>query len=874
MSLIQKAEKKMYQDKSDYYLMIQNQLKSDNNLGQPEQSVIEGKDIITQLLNKNTFLHRAAMKLQRAEQEKDDLEYHIIFFNLCNFKLYNIKNGPTKGDFVLKEFAEKLQEYFPGDLISRFADDHFVVFSKRENIVDLIREIHDEFTLSYIKNSLDMKAGVYIIRSQEESIVLASDLAKIACDSIRDSMGTICCFYEHKMSAQIEIEEYVIRHIDEALEKEYIQVCYQPIIRTINQGVCGFEALSRWYDPIYGKLSPSQFISTLEKSGQIQKLDLYIMEQVCKEIHKKDRFKRGVVPISFNLSRLDFINCDIFREVENIIKKYDVSRNMICIEITESTVVKDTELVGDTMRRFRKAGYQVWMDDFGSEYSSLNLLKDYEFDEIKLDMNFLSNFNDRSKEIVRSMIQMAKKIGIRTLAEGVETKEQFDFLRSIGCEKVQGTYFGSPLPLVDAVSNCDQKELFVETEEWRSYFDRIGRVNFITDRALALFEYSDDTFSNLFMNDVYWNELEKSGAITVEEALKNMNRHSSELADFFRKAVQEGMNDNEMRELNYMIRGENLRVYFKKVASYQDHVVFQAEVFNAAKIRENMTEEIPVAELSMVESVKAEELWKNLYNSSAAYLFWKNTDHQFMGVNQNFMNYYGIKDETEIIGKTDEQMHWHINDIPFHDDENDVLLRGETVRYRPGKCIMRGIVRNIVATKVPIYRDGKIIGLIGYFIDVDELLKSSEPFQKEPPIDQVTNLLNARGILDTVMDYVDRWNVRKEKFALLRIEISNYQKQVYTYGQKTAETFLKEISSRLLDIVKTTASCGHIYNGTFVVCLKYGEKDEIQKLAERVEINLRSIRQIAGCAVTLEPQISVCCVDEARDFHELVGYIL
>ncbi len=246
---------------------------------------------------------------------------------------------------------------------------------------------------------------------------------------------------------QLELADYVKESFERAIVNHEIKVYYQPVILTCDGTMCCMEALARWADPEKGMLSPGDFIPVLEKTKQITTLDLYMFTQISEEIAEARRQGLKIVPVSFNLSRIDFVQCDIFERIEAIADRYDIDRSMIRVEITESIVIEDAALLHERITQFRGAGYQVWMDDFGSGYSSLNVLKDFDFDEIKLDMAFLSTFNERSKSIIRSMITMAQEIGVHTLAEGVETKEQMEFLRGIGCEKVQGYFFSKPVPL-------------------------------------------------------------------------------------------------------------------------------------------------------------------------------------------------------------------------------------------------------------------------------------------------------------------------------------------------------------------------------------------------------------------------------------------
>ena len=220
------------------------------------------------------------------------------------------------------------------------------------------------------------------------------------------------------------------------------------------------EALTRWIDPTYGFLPPNDFISVLENNNLLYKVDIYVMNKVCKKLREELDLGHEIVPISINLSRADFVTCHPFNEVEKAINKYNIERKYICIEITETITMSNPEFIKKAINQFREAGYEVWMDDFGSGYSSLNVLKDYPFDEIKIDMAFLKNFNEKAKSIISSTISMAQKLNIRTLTEGVETKEHYDFLKSVGCERIQCYYFSKPLPYDEVIDLMVEKNYF------------------------------------------------------------------------------------------------------------------------------------------------------------------------------------------------------------------------------------------------------------------------------------------------------------------------------------------------------------------------------------------------------------------------------
>lgn len=224
---------------------------------------------------------------------------------------------------------------------------------------------------------LAVKFGLYPIDDVYTKPETACDLAKAAADSIRNRYDIHCQTYTETIGEKAFIKSYVMDHLQEALDKKYIKIYLQPVIRSISGTLASAEALSRWVDPVYGLLSPADFIPALEESRQIQKLDLYVLEEICKTYRARVSQGLPVIPISFNLSRIDFFSGSIFEEVDAIVRKYRVPHHMIHVEITESVFIKDGVSISTQIDKFRDAGYEMWMDDFGSGYSSLNVLKDY-----------------------------------------------------------------------------------------------------------------------------------------------------------------------------------------------------------------------------------------------------------------------------------------------------------------------------------------------------------------------------------------------------------------------------------------------------------------------------------------------------------------
>ena len=200
----------------------------------------------------------------------------------------------------------------------------------------------------------------------------------------------------------------------------------------------------------------------LEENNLLYKLDLYVLEEVCKTLRYQIDRGYNVCPISFNLSRNDFFKIEPLNQTIDLCKKYNIDHSLLNIEITESVTMVNKDLIKLNVSKYQDNGFEVWMDDFGSGYSSLNILKDFDFDEIKIDMEFLRKFDTKSKLIVKSVIDMCKALGVRTLCEGVETKEHLEFLKENGCDRIQGYYYSKPLPYEEVIAELAKREIFIK----------------------------------------------------------------------------------------------------------------------------------------------------------------------------------------------------------------------------------------------------------------------------------------------------------------------------------------------------------------------------------------------------------------------------
>ena len=406
------------------------------------------EDEMTGIHNIFHFNQEASYVLRDCDNVNEKM---FLFLNIENFKTYNDQIGYQAGNEYLKKFAHLVEDTFAGDTVARLSDDHFVVLtdaSVAEEKTEAIREvIHRTASGVY----MELKVGAYRPVDQDLDPRIAIDYARYACGLTKNKFNLNYQEYDAKVDQKFHMRQYIVNNIDTAINNGYIQPYYQPVVWAESREFCGAEALARWIDPTYGFLSPAEFIPVLEDNRLIHKLDEHILKSVCKDFRDGLNKGKDIAPVSINFSRLDFELMDVPGKLEEIMHKYDIDRKYIHVEITESALAGDDGLVSDAIDKLHELGYSVWLDDFGSGYSSLNVLKDYQFDMMKIDMKFLDGFSmdNDAPVILDTIIQLANNLKMMSLTEGVETAEIADFLTKAGCGRLQGYYFGKPMPLDD-----------------------------------------------------------------------------------------------------------------------------------------------------------------------------------------------------------------------------------------------------------------------------------------------------------------------------------------------------------------------------------------------------------------------------------------
>ena len=404
----------------------------------------------------------------------------LVYCDFCGLTGFNRKNGYAEGDELIHAFAELLVKYFGIESCCRLAQDNFAIYTDADGLEAKLEKLFEDCHSLNGGKSLPVRAGIYVDDNPELEIGVACDRAKMACNVHRNSYVSVYEYFTEKLQEKDAIRQYILDNLDRAMQEKWIQAYLQPIIRAVNEKVCDVEALARWVDPERGVLSPASFIPVLEDAGLIYKLDLYMVDRVLEIIKMQLDAGFNVIPHSINLSRSDFDACDIVEEIRKRVDASGIDRNKITIEITESVIGNDLVFMKEQVNRFRELGFPVWMDDFGSGYSSMDVLQSIQFDLIKFDMSFMQKYDEggNAKVILTELMRMATSLGVDTVCEGVETASQVRFLQEIGCSKLQGYYYSKPISL-KTFMEMDKKSTLIENEnpDESDYYENIGRVN-------------------------------------------------------------------------------------------------------------------------------------------------------------------------------------------------------------------------------------------------------------------------------------------------------------------------------------------------------------------------------------------------------------
>lgn len=978
----------------------------------------------TGLLGPHAFYRNVKAFLEQEKAEGTLGQRVPVFINLVHFSSFNSSYGLEAGDTLLYQMGQVIRSCFPDAPAAHVGADNFLVMASRSGISARMDRVVAEINDLIHDRVIRCKAGVVLFDEDHEppeSLKTLKcrdifDMAKMAADSIREDGNRSWAVYNPSMGRDMVNTAFVLRNFENAMEKGHIHVYYQPITRALTGKVCSVEALARWEDPEKGMIFPGNFIPVLEKMKLIHLLDRYVIESTARIYHRLKKSGYPIIPVSVNLSRVDFDTLKPFDFMEEIIYRYQVPRQFFHIEVTESAMTRDTGVLKKELFRFKKAGYQLWLDDFGSGYSTLNVLKEFPFDLLKIDMAFLRNFNEESRKIIRSIILMAKNLSIHTLAEGAETKEQVDFLRESGCEDIQGYFYGKPMSIEEFEEKLGEGVYTAEGPLEKVVMDRIGLVNVLTDKPVGLFLNRKDRFVLLLKNDalkqvgdaVYgggniyfegnevlhsnplypWmqaliegsresgqeqsvvamrngfmlknsihtlagNDTLSGGTVsiinmsvkngngpikTLDTLYRNMMRifdalyyyqgdkdtvdvilstvpamkpgsvltgaqwlqlsesyvHPDDRKQFMKFILPENIQKvaadsiHRLSSAHFRIKDSHGRYRWKEVIAMvmgqaeENHILLGAKETALTPLAPKERAEFLRLYASSLPGVrdketKEEKEWNfvhALQKKSEFKFFWKDRNRRFLGASDAFLRYYGFSDETAILGKTDEDMGWHLGDSTYKAEEEKVLQKGQISYNARGKCIAKGTLHAIRATKVPVYDGNEIIGLLGWFVDLDSEAETKERDSVYRLTDDESGVLSYRGIVIEGEHYADAFQNAGMMYEAILLDIPAIEDFGKAYGMGSRRKLVHRIAEEIRNCFGTRAVIGRMGVNRFLILQNGEEEGMIEKELDDLSGKIQAIHSVDGCPCTLFLRTARVDCTETGDVDEMKTLLL
>lgn len=978
----------------------------------------------TGLLGPHAFYRNVKVFLEQEEVDGTLGQRVPVFINLVHFSSFNSSYGFEAGNTLLYQIGQVIRSCFPDAPAAHVGADNFLVLPDRRGISVRMDRVVAEINDLIHDRAIRCKAGVVLFDKDHEppeSLKALKcrdifDMAKMAADSIREDGNRSWAVYNPSMGRDMVNTAFVLRNFENAMEKGHIHVYYQPITRALTGKVCSVEALARWEDPEKGMIFPGNFIPVLEKMKLIHLLDRYVIESTARIYHRLKKAGYPIIPVSVNLSRVDFDTMKPFDFMEEIIYRYQVPRQFFHIEVTESAMTRDTGVLRNELFRFKKAGYQLWLDDFGSGYSTLNVLKEFPFDLLKIDMAFLRNFNEESRKIIRSIILMAKNLSIHTLAEGAETKEQVDFLRESGCEDIQGYFYGKPMSTEDFEKKLGEGVYTAEGPLEKVVMNRIGLVNVLTDKPVGLFLNRKDRFVLLLKNDalkqvgdaVYgggniyfegnevlhsnplypWmqaliegsresgqeqsvvtmrngfmlknsihtlagNDTLSGGTVSIiNMSVKNKNGPIKTLDTLYRNMMRifdalyyyqgdkntvdvilstiPGMkpgsvlpgaqwlqlsesyvHPDDRKQFIQFIQPENIQkvaadsihrlssAHFRIKDSHgqyrwkeviamvmgqaaENHILLGAKETALTPLALKERAEFLRLYVSTLPGVRDKETKEGkewnfahaLKKKSEFKFFWKDRNRRFLGASDAFLRYYGFSDETAILGKTDEDMGWHLGDSTYKAEEEKVLQKGQISYNARGKCIAKGMLHAIRATKVPVYDGNEIIGLMGWFVDLDNEAEAKERDSVYRLTDDESGVLSYRGIVIEEEHYADAFQTAGMMYESILLDITAIEDFGKAYGMGSRKKLVRRIAEEIRNCFGTRAVIGRMGVNRFIILQNREEEGMIEKELDALSGKLQAIHSVDGCPCTLFLRTARVDCTETEDVDEMKTLLL
>ena len=816
---------------------------------------------LTGLYNETAFFRYAEEYLKKCGQE----EYCLIAIDIEHFKLFNKWYGREAGDEFLVSIGsslQKIQETW-GGVAGHFGGDNFVLILPYQKglIYFLKNKISRNVRKAEEEAGFQLVFGIYLIEDNSIPLETMYDRASIALVQAKDNYPTRLCQFHPSMIEKMEEEQLLFSKIQKAFLQREFGFFLQPQYNVQTGKIIGAEALMRWDSHKEGIILPGKFLPIIEKNGFIVKLDKYIWEEVCKLLRQWLDAGIQTVPISVNVSRIDIYSLDVAVYFKALMKKYRLDTALVKIEITESAYVEEFEIVTKAVTDLKEAGFQVLMDDFGSGFSSLNMLKNMNIDILKLDMRFLhfdADNSEKGKNILESMISMARLLDLPIIVEGVETDEQLKILHEMGCRYVQGYYYSRPLPkddfkkILKERENLDFTGFCPPTKSIRSEEETVGLLEKEVQSMELLLKHLPD---NIFIfrkkgNDeeyqVVANGISKKNGFSVKEYERQLNEHifAGQVTMEDKNRIRCEMREAEKRQEDYhtILSFDNdneekiwvsLDCYYigEKDARYMCIIRDVSEVK-----RQEYQLDIYRKKLEKILEISGINIWE-----------WDIRNNKLLVMNANINNrlekiYSRLGQKRAIIPDFPECL---LKEVGILDRCKDRFLSnlekiytGEVERIYNEEIL----ISNNEGQSAWISVQGEIIfdtehqpiGMFGSFVDITDEKQQEQRWMTMAETDALTGLYNRHRAVPEMEKYLEEHE--NETSALIMIDLDNLKQTNDTFGHAYGDTMIMTMAKRIRNYFRKEDIVSRFGGDEFLILCKNITREVLErKLRELVQ---------------------------------------
>lgn len=562
-------------------------------------------DALTGLHNRS----RMYADTRRMLDEHPEHQFAFIRVDVDHFALFNSSFGEKAGDRLLCYIAEMIRKsttMFEVCTYGRMNADVFCLCVPCDGDTDMIRKSSDaaqKMVAAYRSDyQLQISTGVYVIDNPKLEVEEFYVRASMGTQKCKNQYGQVIGFYDDSFGQRAAQEMEIINEMQNALDDDQFVVYLQPKFALATDHVCGAEALVRWKHPVKGLVSPGVFIPVFEKNGFIAKVDYCVWEKTCQML--RAWLDAGVIPypVSVNISRISLYNPNLTTLLVQLVEKYQITPPLLQLEVTESAYMTNTDLMQKTVQELHDAGFTLLMDDFGSEYSSLNTLKSIDVDILKVDMKFLPQGSDMEKGeiILASVIRMANWLGMSVVVEGVETRRQRDFLDGVGCDCIQGYFYSRPIPQEE----YEEKYVFCDESEKRTEGDI---VEVVPKHNVTILVIDDDEMDRTIINEYFKEDYHVYQAESAEDGLAYLKKNKNRVRLILVDNIMDGMSGLDF--LKFCQAESSLQTIPMIMITANDNVKDQVEAFQAGAydyITKPLVREVVLARVAHVMEISSQ----------------------------------------------------------------------------------------------------------------------------------------------------------------------------------------------------------------------------------------------------------------------------